>query len=264
MLTPLRRTFRKRKDARRIREEREVQLPGTELVFLFQRDGCRTLRLSVRPDGSVRVKAPARLSLEQVLAFVRSRLDWVRAKRDFFASHRGASAELCEGGTILYLGRTFTLRCVPAVRNARPRLTGGVLELPCLRPGNEETDTGRALERAFSRWRLETAKLVLGRRLARMEARARAVFHDDAAVSRLTVRSLKRRWGSCSVRGDITLAAELIALPLPLIDYVLCHELCHLRAMNHGPAFHALLKRLLPDAEAREKDIRIWSLEHPR
>ena len=75
---------------------------------------------------------------------------------------------------------------------------------------------------------------------------------------------MKRRWGSCSVRGEITLAAQLIAMPLPLIDYVIFHELCHLRAMNHGKAFHTLLRLLLPDKKNREESIRIWALEHPR
>ena len=111
---------------------------------------------------------------------------------------------------------------------------------------------------------MAVAKLVLSRRLNRLETHARAIFRDNAAVSCLTVRSLKRRWGSCSVRGQITLAAQLIELPLPLIDYVLCHELCHLRRMDHSPDFHTALQRLLPDAREREKAIRIWSLEHPR
>jgi predicted metal-dependent hydrolase len=108
------------------------------------------------------------------------------------------------------------------------------------------------------------AKNILARRLARLDAHARALFGDSSAVTGLAVRSLRRRWGSCSVRGQITLAAQLIELPLPLIDYVIAHELCHLRHMDHSPAFHRALLRLLPDAGAREKNIRIWSLEHPR
>ena len=264
MLTPLCRRTRSRQSARRVREERQVPLPGTDLTFLLQLDGCRTLRLAVKTDGSVRVRAPEKLPVENVLAFVRSRLDWVRAKQDFFAVHRGSPATIQAGKNILYLGKSFALVPVPAKRNARARLVGHTLELPCLRPESQEEDTLRLMERAFARWRLETARLILGRRLARLEQYARTVFDDAAAVSAVTVRSLKRRWGSCSVRGEITLAAELIALPLPLIDYVLLHELCHMRAMNHGPHFHALLRKLLPDAKEREALIRIWALEHPR
>ena len=163
-----------------------------------------------------------------------------------------------EGSTILFLGKPFRLCLVPARRGRHPQLTACRLELPC------RSDSPADIESAFKAWRMDVAKLVLARRLRRLDALARAVFHDNAAVSSLTVRSLKRRWGSCSVRGQITLAAQLIELPLPLIDYVLCHELCHLRRMNHSPDFHASLQKLLSDARQREKDIRIWSLEHPR
>ena len=248
------------KNARRIREETMMQLPGTDVTFLFQRDGCRTLRMTIKADGSVNVKAPAGLSLEKVFAFLFSRLDWIRSRRDFFVSHKGAPILFKEGQTVFFLGRPFLLFPVPRTRGARAALEGSRLKLPC--PGLPTSDD--AVERAFRRWRRETAELVLGRRLARMESRAQIVLGDSASVRSFSVRSLKRRWGSCSVRGDITLAEQLIAMPLALIDYVLCHELCHLRAMNHGPAFHACLRTLLPDAGEREKRIRIWSLEHPR
>ena len=80
----LNRQRRSRKtSSRQIREEKELVLPGTDLTFLFQRDGCRTLRMAIRPDGSVRVKAPARLAMEQVFSFMHARLDWIRAKQDF-------------------------------------------------------------------------------------------------------------------------------------------------------------------------------------
>lgn len=265
MLTPFRKKRSSRqKNARRILEERNVSLPDADLSFLFQRDGCRTLRMTVRADGSVRVKAPASIPWENVLAFVRSRLDWVREKRAFFADHRGVPAPAREGSAALYLGRAFTLRPVPARRNARAHFRGNTLELPCLRPGLDDEARNRAVERAFLRWRLDAASLILNRRLSRLDQHAREKLGDSASAHSLTVRSLKRRWGSCSVRGDITLAAQLVEMPLPLIDYVICHELCHLRAMNHGPAFHALLRTLLPDAGEREKRIRIWGLEHPR
>lgn len=254
----------RRKNARSIVEEKKLTLPGTDLDFLFQRDGCRTLRMTVKADGSVRVKAPAGLPTARVFSFMRARLTWIQEKRTFFAAHRGTCVPARAGATALYLARSFTIRPVPARKNAEARLAGRFLELPCLcRGADAEADAG-AVERAFRRWQKNMAQLVLGRRLARMERLARSVFNDDRHVSSLAVRSLKRRWGSCSAKGEITLAVQLIAMPLPLIDYVLCHELCHLRAMNHGPRFHALLLALLPDAKMRERRIHIWGLEHPR
>ena len=249
---------KKRSPSRKASEPEAHSLPENGLDFTLQRDHYRTLRLTVKPDGAVRVKAPVSVPLEDILRFVSSRLAWIREKQGFFLEHRGTAADFREGGTILVLGRPFRLCLIPAKRGSHPRLSAGRLELPC------RSDSPADIEAAFKAWRMAVAKLVLSCRLNRLEAHARAIFRDNAAVSCLTVRSLKRRWGSCSVRGQITLAAQLIELPLPLIDYVLCHELCHLRRMDHSPDFHTALQRLLPDAREREKAIRIWSLEHPR
>lgn len=251
----------KKNDPRRICEEKTLTLPGTDLSFLFQRDGYRTLRLTVKADGSVRVKAPSRLALKTIFSFLHARIDWVKAKQNFFAAHRGAPSQFCEGGCIFYLGMPFTLHIIPAEKSAHARLVGKKLHLPLL-PGRE--NDAEAVKKVFNLWRMATAKQVLGRRLARLERRARTLLGDEVSPASLTVRSLKRRWGSCSVNGDITLAAQIISLPLPLIDYVICHELCHLRQMNHGPAFRSLLLRLLPDAKERELSTHVWALEHPR
>ena len=254
----------RRKNARRIREDQELTLPGTDIFFHFQRDGCRTLRLAVKADGTVQVKAPELLPLENVFTFMYRRLAWIREKRDFFAAHRGTPSAVLDGTTILYLARPFIVRPVTAGKKRRARLTGRVLELPCLRSEADAEAENRATAAAFRRWQTETARLVLGRRLDRMARHARHIFGDDASVTSLTVRVLRRRWGSCSIRGDITLAVQLVEMPLPLIDYVICHELCHLRAMNHGPYFHRLLHTLVPDAKEKERRIHIWGLEHPR
>jgi len=257
-LLPQKRRRKSRPSLRKASAPELLSLPDEGLDFTLQRDHCRTLRLVVKPDASVRVKAPAAVPLEDILRFVRSRLGWIREKQAFFLEHSGAVTEFREGGTILFLGRPFRLCLIPAKRGKRPRLTRDRLELPC------RDEAPASIENAFKAWRMALAKELLARRLARLDAHARTLFRDSAAVSGLTVRSLKRRWGSCSVRGQVTLAAQLIELPLPLIDYVLCHELCHLRHMDHSPAFHRALLRLLPDAKEREKNIRIWSLEHPR
>ena len=182
-----RRRSSRQKNARRILEERNVSLPDADISFLFQRDGCRTLRMTVRADGSVRVKAPALIPWEDVLAFVRSRLDWVREKRAFFAEHRGVTAPAREGSAALYLGRTFTLRPVPALRNARAHFRGKTLELPCLRPGLDGEARDRAVERAFLSWRLDAASLILSRRLSRLDQHARERLGDHAAAHSLTV-----------------------------------------------------------------------------
>lgn len=67
-------------------------------------------------------------------------------------------------------------------------------------------------------------------------------------------------WGSCSTKGNINLNLNLMRLPSELRDYVIIHELCHLRYMNHGPEFHSLLESLCPDHLALRKALRSWKL----
>jgi predicted metal-dependent hydrolase len=83
-------------------------------------------------------------------------------------------------------------------------------------------------------------------------------FAENLGVrpTRITVRSQKTRWGSCSVRGTISLNWRLMLLPSVLADYVLAHELCHLRHLDHSPRFWALLSTLMPDYRERRFALR--------
>ena len=67
-------------------------------------------------------------------------------------------------------------------------------------------------------------------------------------------------WGSCSVKGNINLNLNLMRLPEDLRDYVMLHELCHLKHLNHGPQFHALLESICPDHLALRKRLREYKL----
>lgn len=78
--------------------------------------------------------------------------------------------------------------------------------------------------------------------------------------NRVTIKNNISNWGSCSVRGNINLNLRLVTLPQTLQDYVMLHELCHLKEMNHGPKFHALLESLCPSHRALEKELRQYKL----
>ena len=77
-------------------------------------------------------------------------------------------------------------------------------------------------------------------------------FPGILTAPELRLRSMRRRWGSCSRQGRVTLNVELVKLPLTLIDYVIAHELCHLFEFNHGKKFYQLLEHVMPDWKQRE------------
>lgn len=77
---------------------------------------------------------------------------------------------------------------------------------------------------------------------------------------RVTLRPMQRKWGSCSSRENITLNTALTWLPRPLAEYVVVHELVHLRVFNHGPAFKQMMSDYLPDWHERERELNTWQI----
>jgi len=75
---------------------------------------------------------------------------------------------------------------------------------------------------------------------------------------RVQIRRLTSRWGSCTSRGNVTLTDRILRMPRQLREYVICHELAHLRYLDHGPQFHDLLSKTLPDWEQREQALLAW------
>lgn len=89
----------------------------------------------------------------------------------------------------------------------------------------------------------------------RLEACYPRVARFKVAYPALVVRRMKSRWGSCTAAGKITLNLKLIQMPKECIDYVVVHELCHLKEHNHSPAFYALLGKVMPDWEERKQKL---------
>ena len=79
-------------------------------------------------------------------------------------------------------------------------------------------------------------------------------------VNQIRIKHNVSNWGSCSVKGNINLNLNLMRLPAELQDYVMLHELCHLRYLNHGTEFHALLESLCPDHKALRKQLKEYKL----
>ena len=77
-------------------------------------------------------------------------------------------------------------------------------------------------------------------------------------VTRVQVRSMRTKWASCSARGTLTLSADLLRLPRDLVDYVICHDLVHLRVPDHGKGFRALMGCYMPDWQERQRRLARW------
>jgi predicted metal-dependent hydrolase len=204
------------------------------------RSDRKTISLIVERDGRPVVRAPRHAALEQILRFVEEKAGWISSRQE---QARRRLAELparryAPGETFLYLGEPYPLEIVEGAR-APLALAGGQFRL-------SSQDRPQARE-VFTRWYRQQARSVLGERAARLAGQYGLEF------KRLRISSARTRWASCSTTGTLSFTWRLIMAPLPVIDYVIVHELAHILEKNHSPRFWARVRAMLPDYPARVK-----------
>lgn len=199
------------------------------------------LSISVHPDGSVTALAPAGRTLEDVLAHLNRRRSWIARQRRHFEKYQPLPVEkrYVPGETHLYLGRQYRL-CVHQSDDTSVRLVGRFFEVYVPTPKQPET-----IAVAMTEWYQSHAESMFQSRVRHLVQTATPL--RLGLDVKLRVKQMERRWGSCSKAGTITLNTDLVKTPLHCIDYVIIHELCHLRIHDHSPAFFRMLGRCMPD-----------------
>lgn len=202
----------------------------------------RTLVLHVLGDGAVEVRAPLDTPEREVVRFVEARAGWVVKTRARQMDRLRWQNPIAPGAQLWLLGEARQLNIVRGSAFG-VALAPGEFAVSARDPLNLPL-----LARQLEGWYREQAQLVFGERLPA----CCTLFPQLAAPPPLRLRKMRRRWGSCSRRGVVTLNTELVKLPPLLVDYVIVHELCHLFEFNHGPRFYRLMEQALPDWKQRE------------
>jgi predicted metal-dependent hydrolase len=202
------------------------------------------LRVTVRPEG-VEVVAPVRASSQEVQDFVARHAEWVAGKvsalRRTLDAHPGPE-RLAAGGRIPLRGRPVALRIAKGL-GARVMVScrdGLEVRLPERLPDDERE---AVIEAALCHWL---------RREARQDAERWILRHGPChglVPGAIRIKEQKQLWGSCSSRGTLNLNWRLILAPEAVFEYVVVHELCHLRVRNHQKEFWRLVEQVLPNYE---------------
>ena len=207
-----------------------------------------SIGINVSPEKGVTVRAPYGTNLKTIEKVVEAKSEWIRKhlERNRGLTRLNENISFHEGSLLFFRGKEYPLRIKQASAN-RIEVTEDEIILSTVYPDN--TVRIRAL---IGKWYLSEAsghfKTILKELLKKYEAYR---FFPSALV----VKSMKRRWGSCSSQGRITLNSELIKLDDIYTEYVILHELCHLRYPNHGKDFYRLLGEVFPDWKAVKKDL---------
>lgn len=214
-----------------------------DLKFRVRRsDQRKTMQITVERDGRLTMTAPSRAEREQLERFAKAKRQWVYEKlalKELLPPP--TRREFVSGEGFSYLGRSYRLKVV-AKAPVPLKLEAGRFSLR----GAEATRG----EQAFAKWYVEHAQPWLDARVSEWATRL------AVQPAGLTVRDQGYRWGSCGVDGQLYFHWKVIQLPPRLIDYVIVHELVHLKHGDHGPAFWAAVSRAMPDYELRRQRLR--------
>ncbi len=239
--------------APRVIERSQVQYGKTLIPYAIRRtDREKTVALTIEARGKLVVSAPGGVSVDRLNRIVREKAPWVirRARRVSDLPPPPTKREFVSGETILYLGRQYRLRVIEGKSaEGRASLQGKWLHVS-VPPGLAAAARRRAVARAVIGWLKQHASSYIPGRLETVAKRF------GVTAPNVVVREQRRRWGSCDARGTLRINWRIIQAPPRLIDYVLAHELVHLRVPTHGPAFWRELGRAMPDYEARRARLR--------
>lgn len=222
-------------------EGRSIRLGDQQITYQLRRSARQTIGLAIDARG-LRVGAPLRARLGDIESLIHQHGDWVLDKLQRWRERPPAERLRIDDGMAIFADNSeFTVAITPGARS-RWRRDGQTLHLSLPADG----DPAALLEAALR----EIARTRFSERLAHHAARL------GVATPPLRLSSARTRWGSCNARGQINLNWRLIWLPLPVIDYVVCHELAHLKEMNHSPRFWSVVEHLCPDWRALRLELR--------
>jgi predicted metal-dependent hydrolase len=210
-----------------------------DLPYRIRRsDRARRVRVSVDAHGAVEVVLPRRSPASAAPAAVEELRPWIERRRQ--AAGRLRATLAARAGTVPYLGQSLTL--TPQPGRTRAHRSAGALLVPA------DAEAARA---AIERWYRRAAAREIAPRL---DAAAAAL---GASYATLSIRSQRTRWGSCSSTGAMSFNWRLLLAPDEVLDYVVWHEACHLRVMDHSPRFWALVGRHCPGYEEQRRWLRL-------
>lgn len=226
--------------------ERRVSVAQQVIEYRLQRVRRRTIGLQVNELG-LTVRAPRWIALREIEAAIVESQRWIFRKqvewRARSEQRRLTAIRFDDGGHLQYLGNLTVLRLGAEIAHSDDDANEVRLAVAA-------DATQAEVRLALQAWLQQQAQRVISERIARFDGRT------DARFAGWRLSSARTQWGSCSPDGRIRLSWRLIHFAAPVIDYVIAHELAHLRELNHSPRFWREVARLMPDFEPARDQIK--------
>lgn len=217
-----------------------TQVGDKELKYILTRSNRKTIGIMIDKNGLVKVASPLRVSQDYINQLIQQKSSWIQKKLTELenrSTNTNCPRTFEDGEKFLYLGKVFELKIHRSSINKKANVKIQdkfiVIEVPVY--FNSEK-----IKEILKKWYIKQFKQIIAERI-NYYSQMIGVFPNN-----VTIREQKTRWGSCSNRGNINLNWKLIMASLEIVDYVVIHELCHMKVMNHSKEFWKIVEVYSP------------------
>lgn len=211
----------------------------------------KSIGIEVSPYRGIIVRAPRHMTQSQIATLLDSGSGWIRNRIELLKKSIDVGPRTyTEGDRFLFLGEWLSIKiCGDHEKNVFVQKDNEHLKV-CIPVNGELTCQKELVKNALASWYHEQATLVLRKRVA--------VYAPQVGVSVPTIQitNARKRWGSCGINGRLNFPWRLMMAPLSIIDYVVVHELCHLKRRDHSSIFWGLVYAVLPDFRERRRQLK--------
>lgn len=226
----------------------QLQLPdGQTIAYQLDLRVRKTIGLKITAQGLV-VHAPKRISSSQLQQVLLEKAGWIQQKLALRAANQVPPMQWIDGEPLLFMGQDITLSLIRHPTSKAVTLEGNQLVVR-----SPQIDNQAWVARKVLHWYAQQALPDFTRRVQLVAAQM------GEKVASVALSNARSRWGSCNSRKQIRLNWRLIQAPPHIIQYVVCHEMAHLREMNHSARFYAVLESLFTKHLAAEKEMKALS-----
>lgn len=221
-----------------------IETSKDKIEYTLVRSNRKTIGIKINEKGEVKVTAPFFVSEKDIFQIVDKKAEWIIQKVKNIKMHNvdNVEREFISGDKFLYLGKEYSLEVVEKdVYPAEMSMTKDTFTVS-IPPRLPAEDRKLLIKETMLKWYKMQFTEIVKDRIEKYGG------HLKVVPCKVVIKDQKTRWGSCSSKGNINLNWRLVMAPIAVIDYVVVHELCHLKIMNHSQEFWNLVKSTLPNA----------------
>lgn len=227
--------------------QHEVIFGKKKIQFTIEYRKRKTLEISVLPDKTVKAVAPENADLDKIIEKVSKRASWIIKQQNYFTQFypKETARKYVSGETHRYLGRQYLLKIQKSDKE-EVKLKGRNLIIYTL-----QKDNSKHIEKLLYAWYKSHAQIKFEKIIDNCLVK---LSKYDIVKPEFKIKKMKSRWGSCNTsKKQVLLNTELIKAPTHGIEYVIMHELCHLKYPNHDKKFYGFLDVVMPDWKQRKE-----------